>query len=540
MERGKRGFCVRLTDVYIFVMLLVFPLFTGVRGYAQLTLSKYLFFVCATCSWLLLLAGCGIYSLIKRKNILIYPHAPSAVIIMFMVICSLSAIFSPYRDSVFIGAGRYDGLASILLYGGIFLGCARFARPSLAHAAALAVSCTICCVIAVFQLLNMDFLGLFPSGMSYYDHGTLYSGEFLGTIGNTNLLSAFLCLCIPLFCCLFVAGERAKTPVFVLPAFLAVLVMTASGVSGGALALCVCTLLAIPAMVTTRQRLYRALSLLSVLALAVYIGGSFGCRYEDGSCSFYFDWLRLLPVLLVSPAAMVVCILLKRLDAPRLGRQGFRRLFVAVEAILIAAGLAVVYFWPWQSGTLYELSSLLHGHIDDSFGSSRIAIWKNVLALFPERPLLGGGPDTLALRLDMHFSRYVPETGKTLSVYVDNAHNEYLGLLVNTGALSLAAYLACMGLTLKRLVTGRAGQLVTALGLGLICYWIQAFFGLGLCITAPLMWIFWGMVCSYNNEGTNCLDEQENQKDSDCDNSGCGSDSGCGHNNGALHGRQEQ
>lgn len=84
----------------------------------------------------------------------------------------------------------------------------------------------------------------------------------------------------------------------------------------------------------------------------------------------------------------------------------------------------------------------MQGNIKDSFGSSRILIWRKSLELVPERMLLGGGPGTLSLRLDVNFSRFVEETGQTLSSSVDNAHNDYLGILVNTGLLSLAAYLA--------------------------------------------------------------------------------------------------
>lgn len=507
MKTERQGFAVWLTDKYAFIMLLVFPLFTGLSGYRSITLSKYLFFVCATCAWLLLIVGYGVFSVVKRKDELMYPDAPSLAVIAFMTVCCLSALFSPFRESVFFGAGRYDGLASFLLYGGIFLGCARYARPRPAHAAALGVSCTLCCAVAVLQLLDMDVLKLFPSGMSYYDHGTFYTGEFLGTIGNTNLLSAFLCLCIPLFSALFITDGGKRSWLFAVPVFPAVFVLAASGVAGGIVALCACALCAAPALISSRERLYRAMAVFAVICLAAGLALGFECAYENRSAVFGFDFAKALPVFLVAALSLIARGVLKRLGLPRLDRRGFLRGILILEGAAVLAGLAALYFIPWPGGTLYELSHVLHGEINDSFGSSRIGIWKNVLALVPERPLLGGGPDTLALRLDMHFSRYVPETGKTLSVYVDNAHNEYLGLLVNTGVFGLAAYLACMVLTLRRLLTKHPGNICTALGLGLICYWVQAFFGLGLCITAPLMWMFWGMVCNYNIEGTNSQNE---------------------------------
>jgi len=152
----------------------------------------------------------------------------------------------------------------------------------------------------------------------------------------------------------------------------------------------------------------------------------------------------------------------------------------------------VVYDAPAEgSGTIWELSRVLHGDIRDAFGSSRVRIWRETLALVPEHLLLGGGPDTLSLRLDISFSRYVESSGVTLTAVIDNAHNVYLGLLADTGLLGLAGYLAAMVCSLfaARRRTGRIPLI-----LALLCCWIQDLFGLGLPITTPLMWVLWGLL----------------------------------------------
>ncbi|HBD86136.1 MAG TPA: hypothetical protein DC001_01765, partial [Clostridiales bacterium] len=94
----------------------------------------------------------------------------------------------------------------------------------------------------------------------------------------------------------------------------------------------------------------------------------------------------------------------------RSGRGRPAHICCAACASAAAGALAAIFFWPGTEGTMYELSQFLHGHIDDSFGSSRILIWRETLGVIAERPLLGGGPDTLTLRTDMDFSRYVAET----------------------------------------------------------------------------------------------------------------------------------
>lgn len=75
-----------------------------------------------------------------------------------------------------------------------------------------------------------------------------------------------------------------------------------------------------------------------------------------------------------------------------------RRAMWALTLLLTAAALALIWFFPGDGGTLSELHRLLHGEVDLTFGSSRLLIWRSLLPLIAERPLLGGGCGTLYLR----------------------------------------------------------------------------------------------------------------------------------------------
>ena len=137
------------------------------------------------------------------------------------------------------------------------------------------------------------------------------------------------------------------------------------------------------------------------------------------------------------------------------------------------------------------MSQVLHGHLADEFGSHRGQIWKRCWALFQERPWLGGGPGTGALRLDIQWYSEVRDAASS----VDNAHNVYLGCLVDMGVLGLGCYLAAIVCTLVTWVRRRkAGALYPALGAGFLCWLIQDFFGLGLSLTEPLLWLAWGLL----------------------------------------------
>ena len=412
-----------LTDKYISLMLLVFPLWTGTEGYAAITRGKFLFFAVLSALYLALLLPCALLVGEKPRR----ARLPQWFALAFMAAACLSAALSPYGRAVILGASRYDGLLTLLLYGGIFLGVSAFGEWKKYYVYLLAASASICSLVAIPQLLGGNPFGLYPGELTYFDANVRYTGEFLGTIGNTNLLAAFYCLCIPLFIWHALTHRALCDRLVLAAAALCLGVLIASRVASGAVALAAAAVVLIPYYVN-----FTSHSRKKALIAA-------GCL-----------------------------------------------------AALCLAALAAVYFYGGGSGTLHELSQLLHGHVEDSYGSSRVAIWRECLRLAGERPLVGGGPDTLALRTDMTFSRFVEETGSTISTHVDNAHCEPLGYLVNLGALGLIPYLALCAESLRRFFRGCA----PAAGGALCCYYVQSLFGLGLCIVVPLVWIYMGLVCS--------------------------------------------
>lgn len=162
-----------------------------------------------------------------------------------------------------------------------------------------------------------------------------------------------------------------------------------------------------------------------------------------------------------------------------------------VSGGLIAMGLAGLWFWPGTGGTIYEMSQVLHGHLSDEFGSHRGQIWKQSWQLFKEKPWLGGGPGTTSLRYCIQWYSDV----RNQTVAVTNAHNVYLGYLVNIGVLGLIPYLAGIGCSLVTWFRRRThGAFYPALGAAFVCCLIQDFFGLGLALTAPMLWVVWGLL----------------------------------------------
>jgi len=170
-----------------------------------------------------------------------------------------------------------------------------------------------------------------------------------------------------------------------------------------------------------------------------------------------------------------------------------RARMLLLSALLSACALLAVRYVPWEGGALAEARALLRGEFDPTFGSSRLFIWQNCLPLVRERPLLGGGPDTLWLRALPALDWY--RGGELVPADVTAAHNEYLGVLVNQGALALGAYLALLGTALARCFR-RAGEdaRFVLCGAGLLCYAAMALFSVSMCITAPYVWMLLSIV----------------------------------------------
>ncbi|MBQ9458973.1 MAG: O-antigen ligase family protein, partial [Oscillospiraceae bacterium] len=164
-----------------------------------------------------------------------------------------------------------------------------------------------------------------------------------------------------------------------------------------------------------------------------------------------------------------------------------RRAALALSLALSVLALAAVYALPWKSGTLWEASRLLRGEADGAFGSGRLAIWRACLPLVRERPLLGGGPDTLWLRGLEPFAWHT--SGRVIPSDITAAHNEYLNILVNQGALALASYVSLLALALVRCFRHAEQPCFAACGAGLLCVCAMSAFSVSTCITAPFVWL---------------------------------------------------
>ncbi len=449
--RGKRASAV-LTAAYLAVMLSVYLLWPGLGGYRVITAQKwyaYLLFTGLYIAAAVLLRGelalVGAEKLPSPKSVWRAFGPAQKLVLAYLLVTALSALCSPYRRTALLGGPRREGLAAIALYCLSFLLVSAHGVPRRRLFWLFAGALSLNCVCAVIQFAGANPFRLYPEGMNYYDAFVRYSGQFLGTVGNVDILSAVLTLAIlGLGAGIVHAKDTRERLLLGVPTALCLFVLFRAFVAGGVVGVAGGTLLSVP-------------------------------------------------------------VLLK-------GKKARRIAWIAVACVIVL-GLAGVYFLGGRlGGFLYEASELMHGRWNDDFGSGRLYIWRNVLPLVPERPLLGGGPDTLGLRTNASFERYDESLGILIRSSVDAAHNEYLNILVNQGAVALGLYLALLGVSAARWLRRAASEPAAAVcGCAILGYCIQAFFGLSSPISTPYLWLALALLNPCRTEETISIKERRSK-----------------------------
>ena len=142
---------------------------------------------------------------------------------------------------------------------------------------------------------------------------------------------------------------------------------------------------------------------------------------------------------------------------------------------------ALVLIWCVRlPGTLGEAHDLLHGETTLYTGAGRVYIWTHCLALLPQNPLLGTGPDNLG-SVGLYFERHDAVQNVVYRSLIDMAHNEFLNVAVQQGIPALVCFLGIL------LTAFRKGSPV--LQACLLCWAAQACFGFSMVNTAPYYWL---------------------------------------------------
>lgn len=421
-----------LTDKYIYLMLGLFPLYWG-GGYGNITEPKALFFYIATGLWIAAVIVLCALGALRHERFHVALRPVHWALAVFLLLAAVSSLLSPWWEDTLLGAPSTSGQPR---YDGfatlVAYGAVFYGVSLLGRPKRSYVWVMTGAAVLCCAVAVAQLLGADPFGL--YPAGTNYYDKY----GLYS--SAFL-------------GTIGN--VGLLGQYLCI-VMPVAFVFG----------------VRSKNRVER-IGLLAASALELVV-----LVFSQAEAAY----VGVLACVLVGVPLM-------------LPSKRARRAAAMVSASLVAVGLVVLWFWPGESGTAWEASRVLHGDIRDEFGSRRVQIWRAALKLVPERPWFGGGPGTFGERVDISWSRFIEETGRTRVAVVSNTHNIYVAYLVNNGVLGLAAYLACLACGAVTWLRGRfRGDYTGAAGCALLCCAVQDFFCVALCVITPVFWLVWALM----------------------------------------------
>lgn len=142
----------------------------------------------------------------------------------------------------------------------------------------------------------------------------------------------------------------------------------------------------------------------------------------------------------------------------------------------------------------------------ERLGSARGYIWSRSLPLLKKTLFLGFGPDTFTINFPQEDYIGKIRAYGTPKMIVDKPHNMYLQMAMNTGVLSLIAFLVvcgayiieCFKLYLKKLDDSFICLAGTGIFLGICGYLVAAVFNDSMVAIAPVFWVLLGLgfVCN--------------------------------------------
>ena len=484
-----------ISSIFAALLVSVFLLAFPVGGYEVIDEFKYNLF-------LLLSGGYCVLIIIKRVQLAITGIRPFGsvaggirgipaamkLLLLFLLITIISAVFSVYPGT-FRGEFRREGVLTIAIYIFNCFFLSKYIRPK-KWLILLFGGCTVIfCVLSLIQLTGANPLGLFPKGYNFYSSREHFSGGFLGTIGNAGLVGAFLSIAAGVLSMSLIKCDFSKNRFFattVVSLFLVMLLIFEMDIEAALLAAAIGLVLMLPVAVTGQQSLFRALFVFAIVISAFSI--SRVIVFGDGNTMLDLMGLHLL---FAAGFLVFLGVVVSRINVfEKIPAKWYRAGAACVVALFLC--FAIIYLWFFGSGhtgMIYEASEILRGRWDDTFGSTRIYIWRNVLlGITRWGLLLGTGPDTLGFWNIELFPRYIPEFGIMLVAQIDAAHNEYLQILATGGLLSLISYLGALVLVAVNWFRFPDNRLSAVAGAGVLFYCIQAFFSISMFITAPFFW----------------------------------------------------
>ena len=264
----------KLTEIYIFMIIVIFPLCVDKTGFFRILECKYRIYLGMSVCYIAITIITIIYYYIFHKvnnikNIKI--SKVQCAVIAFWIVNVISCIFSDYlkKYNLFVGVGRGEGLINITLYCFTFILISTFGKFRKRYIMYFSISSICISSIAILQYIGFNPLNMYQDGI-----GT-HNVSFMATIGNIDFISAMYCILLTVsFSAFIFIDEKIKYKIIhLLSVFMGFFIFIIINVMSGKIAFLAIFIILSPLIVTNSKRLYRAIIVFAsiIFGLAINI-----------------------------------------------------------------------------------------------------------------------------------------------------------------------------------------------------------------------------------------------------------------------------
>ena len=193
ISKIKQNLFSLLTEIYVAIIVIIYPLIVDSTGFFKILECKYRYFVLISVTYVALMLILVIYNAIFDKDNIkksVKFGKVQIAILAFLFLNVISCMLSPYfkEYNLFVGIGRGEGLISIALYSVSFLLISMFGRFNKRYIFYFVISSILISSICIIQYIGFNPFNMYQDGI-----GT-HNVSFMTTIGNIDFISALYCI----------------------------------------------------------------------------------------------------------------------------------------------------------------------------------------------------------------------------------------------------------------------------------------------------------------------------------------------------------
>ncbi len=489
----KNNILEKITDIYIFIIIILFPIIIDNTGYFHILECKWKAFFFIFIFYLLALIIGLIINKIKTKTSYlktIHLNKIQYSLLILLLVVFISYLISPFSrtNNLLIGAGRGEGLIITTFYILSALLISIFGKFKKKYLLYFSISSILVSFIGLLQYLGYNPFYLYKNNIGF--HNSFY----ITTIGNIDTISAYysLFLSVSFISYVFFENKKIENIFHIISLFLGLFLFGIINVSSGKVAIILTLLIISPILILNSKYMKKSFISLAIFLLAygfnIFLNAKYYYNLEKIQINPTFNKIILFFIIGIIILLFLAYKFSKiKYDLTK-NKKKLKRLYLTILCISLVF-LTLVFFIDFHSETLSGIHSLLHGSFKDEIGSYRIFLWKRTLKLFPNYPIFGSGPDSFSIQFMSQFTEDIKSIGP-LTIN-DTAANVYLTILINYGIVGLLSYVCLFYLLIKNTI--KYGKENKFLLIPIICYLIQDFFNLSVVIISPIFWLVIGL-----------------------------------------------